>query len=458
MHENIESNGLWFLPNSEDNKIYGKISYSQEQGIILETLGSFAEIEKIFSDANYPIILGVLQNGNKVTLINNAIASRTVNFPGIPSVKYISLYMLIGQHFHDKENINFHKISVEYHNLNKWINFSGLNKTQWSNKELSLHYSLPSEINFKVNNYVGSLAFSASRNDDNFSIFSLTEKVEFKLVSQNETSIFDIIRDSLIFQGFLTFATLESSYPNKILLRNNNDFETCNSNKIYQEVKLFYKSKISKSKKQKHSFEFLFTYQDVKNNFQNIIDKWYNYDQEIQPIIYLFLNSFYNHDTVFSENKFLEIIHALETFHRRTHKNYVISKIEYRKQTKTIIDSIPQEYRDWLQAKLNFGNEPSLHDRLVELLSEIKEFNILHEIISDNCQFIKDVKNSRNYYTHYDESLEKKYLKGSELYYLTMKLRIVLIIHLLISLGFGNEKINQILQRLKNHHYNFLFR
>lgn len=458
MRDNIESNGLWFLPNSEDDKISGKISYSQEQGIILETLGSFGEIEQIFSDADYAIILGVLQNGKKVTLINNAITSRTVNFPGIPTVKYISLYMLIGQHFQNKENINFNEISVEYHNLNKWTNISGLDKTQWSNKEMSLHYSLPSEINFKVNNYEASLEFSASRRNDDFSIFLLTEKIEFKLVNQNETSIFDILRDSLIFQGFLTFATFESSYPNKILLRNNNDFETYNNSKIYHEVELLYKSKISKSKKQKHSFEFLFTYSDIKNNFQNIIDKWYKYDQEIEPIIYLFLNSFYSHNTIFSENKFLEIIHALETFHRRTHKNYVISKTEYRKQTKTILDSIPQEYRDWLQAKLNFGNEPSLHDRLVELLSEIKEFKILQEIISDNDQFIKDVKNSRNYYTHYDKSLEKKYLKGSALYYLTMKLRIILIVHLLISLGFGKEKINQILQRLKDHHYNFLFR
>lgn len=458
MRDNFESKGLWILPNSEDEDISGTIFYTKEQGIILELLGSFGDTEQLFSASNNEIILGVLQNGKKVTLLNNAITSRTVNFPGIPTVKYMCSYMLVGGHFYSKSEIVFDEISIEYHNLSEWLNIDGIDQKEGSNKEFHLHYKLPAEIKFKINDYDARFEFFAQTKSADIENFSLIQKVEFSLKKQNTISIFDILRQSLIFQGFITFGSFQSCYPLRITLKNENSFEIHHKHKIYNEIELYYKSKVRKIQKSKKSFEFLFTYQDAQENFQEIINNWYKYDSEIEPIIYLFLNSFYTHDTIFSENKFLEIIHALETFHRRTYKNEVISKSEYSKKKKTILESVPLEYREWLQGKLNFGNEPSLHERLVELLSEIEEFTLLEEIITNKDEFIKNVKDSRNYYTHYDKRTEKKALKGSDLYYLTTKLRIVLIIHLLILLGIDKNKVASILQKLKDFHYNYLFR
>lgn len=457
MRDDIESNGLWFLPDSEDDKISGKISYSQEQGIYLELLGSFDEVEQMFSESNNYIILGVLQNGKKITLLNNSIASRTLNFPGIPTVKYISTYMLVGAHYFKKEEILFDEISIEFHNLSEWLSINGINETKYTNEEFRLHYTLPSEINFDVKEYNAKFKFSSNTNNDNFKTFSLNQRVEFCLKKEKTTQVFDFLKDSIVFQGLITFGSFENCYPTAIKLKNENIFDIYGDNKIYKEVELYYKSKGTKSIKQKYSFEFLFNYEDLKDNFQNTISNWYRYSSEIEPIIYLFLNSFYSHNRIFTEGKFLEIIHALETFHRRTYKNNIINKSDYNKQKRIIIESVPQEYRVWLQGKLHFGNEPSLHERLVELLSKISEFKILEEIITDNEQFIRDVKNSRNYYTHYDKSLEKKSVKGSSLYYLTIKLRIILIIHLLLLLELEKGKIEIILQKLKDHHYNFLF-
>ncbi|REC51990.1 hypothetical protein DRF62_16310, partial [Chryseobacterium piscium] len=124
MQNNFELNGLWFLPGSAESQLSGKISFSQENGIILELLGNFNNPEKLLKDSTNEIILGILENGKKVTLLNNAITSRTVNFPGIPTTKYMSLYMLIGGHFSDKKDLIFDEISTEYHNLSEWLDIS----------------------------------------------------------------------------------------------------------------------------------------------------------------------------------------------------------------------------------------------------------------------------------------------------------------------------------------------
>jgi hypothetical protein len=66
--------------------------------------------------------------------------------------------------------------------------------------------------------------------------------------------------------------------------------------------------------------------------------------------------------------------------------------------------------------------------------------------------FIKQTKDSRNYYTHLDESMEKKALKGEDLFYLTEKLKLVLVCALLKESGFSIDLIEELLLR---NEYNF---
>lgn len=458
MRDNFESNGIWFLPNAESDEISGKVSYSQDQGIFLDLIGRFGDSKSKFSEPDCYIILGVLQNGKKVTLVNTSVTQSRYSFPGFPTVKYICMYMFIGGHFYNKEDLKFNEIAIEYHNLYEWMSITGIKTRKLSDTEFILNYSIPSNIRFKVKEYFASFEYSSNAKSDNSNAFSLIENIEFQLTKSTEVYFHDILTDALIFQGLLTFCTFENCYPNSIKLKNNNLFEIYNEHKLYNEIELYFKSQVSGRKKPNRSSTFLLSYQDVKQNFQNIVDSWYRYNSEIEPIIYLFLNSFSNNNSVYNESKFLEIAHALETLHRRIFKNKVFGESEYCEMKRVILDSIPIHHRSWLQGKLNYGNEPTLHDRLSELLSEISEFYIINQMIDNRDKFIKDTKNSRNYYTHYDIKLEKKALKGAPLILLTRKLRIILIVHLLILLGIDKEKINEILDDLKNYHFNYLFK
>jgi hypothetical protein len=73
----------------------------------------------------------------------------------------------------------------------------------------------------------------------------------------------------------------------------------------------------------------------------------------------------------------------------------------------------------------------------------------LDKIIDNKDLFVKQVKWSRNYYTHYSSDGKKKALKDSELLYLSEKLKILLACAFLIEVGFDREKLGKLVDNSK---------
>jgi len=120
-----------------------------------------------------------------------------------------------------------------------------------------------------------------------------------------------------------------------------------------------------------------------------------------------------------------------------------------------ILNFSPSKYHSWLKDQFNFGNNLNLHKRLVEILDKYSN-EILDVIISDKDEFVKQVKHSRNYYTHYSKDGKKKALKGSELFYLSEKLKLQLVCAFLMEIGFTKEQLSQSLDRVKWRLFNHL--
>lgn len=62
---------------------------------------------------------------------------------------------------------------------------------------------------------------------------------------------------------------------------------------------------------------------------------------------------------------------------------------------------------------------------------------------SERKMFVKNVANSHNYHTHYDESRESTALKDMELYELAINLRALLISAVLTKIGVNKELIKK---------------
>jgi hypothetical protein len=79
-----------------------------------------------------------------------------------------------------------------------------------------------------------------------------------------------------------------------------------------------------------------------------------------------------------------------------------------------------------------------------------------NHLFNDYESIISNAKNSRNYYTHYSPKLEKKALKDTQLFYLTERLKIFLLILLLSETGIEKENLSNIIKESSQFLFNHL--
>jgi predicted secreted protein len=148
---------------------------------------------------------------------------------------------------------------------------------------------------------------------------------------------------------------------------------------------------------------------------------------------------------MYLEDKFLSTVHAIESYHRRTMKNFELPEKQHKKRIEEILNAVPHEHKDWLENKLAYSNEPGLRRRLKEILEKFAD--VLNDFIPDKDLFIHKVVTTRNYLIHYDEKLKEQSAKREELYYLTQKIKILIEICLLKELGFTSDNIKSLISR-----------
>jgi hypothetical protein len=148
---------------------------------------------------------------------------------------------------------------------------------------------------------------------------------------------------------------------------------------------------------------------------------------------------------MYSKQKFLYVVQAIETYHRRRFANNVLPKDVHKARIREILEHTVEEHREWLKEQLNYSNEPRLRQRVKEILDMLED--AVSALITDKDAFAKNVVNTRNYYTHYDPHLKDKVAQGIKLYVLTEQLSYLLQACLLVELGISKQKCAELLIR-----------
>lgn len=121
-------------------------------------------------------------------------------------------------------------------------------------------------------------------------------------------------------------------------------------------------------------------------DWNRIVNTWFHLRNEIDSVLGLYLVSIYRRDQFpYLEAEFLNAIQALESFHDRLRTKNRSSR----------------------------KRRPTLAERIGDLLEEQQAF--LKPIIPDFTSFQASVKDTRNFFTHYNEELEKRRLQPLEL-------------------------------------------
>ena len=222
-------------------------------------------------------------------------------------------------------------------------------------------------------------------------------------------------------------------------------------------VKIYYKiAGISKVTKKVNPNNILLKFHDISDRFEIILNKWLNKASSLEIFFNLYFEIIYN-SGIHLEHKFLNLILALEAYHRKTKENFELPEDKFKDMLDEIVNLVPEKYKSWLREKLNYSNEKNLRRRLKEIMDEFS-YAISLFIQDENIKhFIDKVIKTRNYLIHKDDKIEKNVAKDKELFYLVEKLKLIVEICILKELGFTQDeikdKVHNISNRLKNIYY-----
>lgn len=422
LNEKLECKGYWWLPSKPENKIAGILTYTPNEKIKLELIGSFdsKHIDILFCDkkSDENIIHGITSDSKKVTLINcHSYASLNLSCP-FPIVNYNCQFLILGKLLKDFEEECFYKAYVTIPELSHWCSPCALTETMMEDKQ---NEEFATTISFKSK----SILINSTDVDENTTIDIkgsvnyqgdyLSPQIEqytyISILKKDDVSIKDFFANIYLFEQFLSLATLQTINCSKIILYDRTLYqEYKDGKKFYHPIQLFYIQRDTNNTPSTKRYNYLFDYNSISQQYPQIIHKWYNDKENIAPIRAHLIDSI-KHKPVFSSIEFLIVIQAIEGFCTR------------------------------------FRKETNLTTMLETLISE---FSVIDKLKNDNINS-RQVVDSRNYYSHFMNKSKKPYtLEGWELYNLTFKLRKFLICCILNFIGFGYDEINRLLNQSNN--------
>lgn len=453
MIEKFEYIGIWWLPNKPKKEVWGTLRFTHTKGATLELMGSFKDnIQDMNKMLEADIILGVSSNRKEITLYK--CFETKYNLPLVStelstSSFYVSM-IFIGAHFQKPEDIKFRNLSVHYSYLDEWVNISGFGiSLPFEKKEIIIKYNPPEPIQATINkDYKIFINVRATPPPISFvqKEACIKQETYIKIEPSEEKSFEEYMNIVQHLRNFLSLGIMEPVQPLAIK-------GTTESNKIiigkditdYPSVDIFYKlSELPDMSKRLMPFDVLFTFRDISEQFESFLKNWFKKIELLEPIYNLYFGTLYN-PRMYLENRFLSLVQAIESYHRRVIKNYELPEDRHKKRIAEILNVVPNNHKKWLKWQLKYSNESALRQRLSDILKQNSK--VIDEFIDDKKLFIDKITDTRNYLTHYDLSLKEKSVAGEELYRLIERLKIIIEICLLKELGFDFENIKEVISR-----------
>ncbi len=195
------------------------------------------------------------------------------------------------------------------------------------------------------------------------------------------------------------------------------------------------------------------SYAFIERNSNSILHKWMSTYEDYKPALNLYFGKIYSKGQ-YVENAFLDIVFAIEVFHRLLTPNFNGKSEKYREKLDGILKKHHANERNWLIRRLGNKSEKTLINRFNDILT--KYASIANEIFRKPEQAIERVVTTRNYLVHYSipDELRKLVIPTRNLHVYTDKLTVlfqaILIQHLiedpdLVKQQYGKSTLNKLI-------------
>lgn len=450
LEEEFKKSGYFWLASNPEKRIPGTLIIEDGGNIELEVVGLFDDsIDGIYRAMNgsdtLDRIVGHIEKHGLVTLDDCFYKKRNISFGSISKSTIHVNRAFLGVAYEEKEVILFNHLRFSVEGIDEWVGRSGIKvEHQFENKSAAITYNPPEEVTLNLNNgmklyitFTWLLPGFPSQKEA-----KITQKTYFKLSSEQECSLNDFISVAYKITTLLGFAIDKTVCIEKVTASSEAIRQDIGNEKtVPVSISIYYSSlPFSKNRPKIDWHRMLFRYGQIQNDAERIVNNWFNAYEEIDPALNLYFST-KSGAHKYLDGRFLALAQGLETYHRRTSNMKLMNEDAFEKLTSTLIDQCPEESREWLSGRLRHGNEVSLSSRIKSIIEPFKE---LLGTSKERNKFIRSIVDTRNYLTHYDESLEKVAVKGKELWVLCMKMEAIFQLHILQILGFTQSEVKAV--------------
>lgn len=196
-----------------------------------------------------------------------------------------------------------------------------------------------------------------------------------------------------------------------------------------------------------HPNKMNFSFEKIKGRLTELLMKWFSEYDELETVYNLYFGVFFNNLRVHTKDEFLNLVTALETYHRKI----IVGKgIDESKHTELLglLEGKFEELRYWWEARLKY-NEPTFEMRLRDIQKMLEGH--FEWLMGKGGLPIEKIKNTRNYYVHFDNRLKDKGFTPKERYVVCEKIKVILQALFMMKMGFSIDETNE---HLKNRNWN----
>ncbi|WP_157360707.1 HEPN domain-containing protein [Amycolatopsis thermoflava] len=433
--------GEWWHPARPDRKLGGILELGDS--FELRLWGSLDErtVPSVMNGAFDANILNGVSLSKALTIIGGRFRGSQYSSTGSSIIQVRAPLVFAGSYLLESaDEATFTKVDASPGNLLQWIARSGLSR-EWPNRgHAKLEYtalepSIASTQGATLELHHGFVA----NGDDHWAEWQEAGSLLFELSEPH--TVPDIEYKFLRpFRYFLDLATGSAPHPGPLQVANPDHLEEPTTQ--WLDVHAYGRDKRVPRKKPPMVHEMLFSLPEIE--FAEVVPRWYALVDKLGITCDL-LFSLSAPQNVFAGNKLFNVASAAEGIHQRLYPEADRQTPEHRQRVKEILDTTPEDHRDWLKAKLAFSHAPTFADRLQQLIDHAG--SCIDPFIGDRDKWVRLVKDVRNQIAH---ARRERHIVETEVVKqvrLTATIDVLLRVILLRELGFTDDQCVNMVQR-----------
>lgn len=439
MFDKISQSGLFWIEKYKEKNFQGEIQFDKDNFIFKIINMNFEYIHE-----NKILINGIIENKPiNFILINSPIASKYESY-GINIKSYYISDVFLGVNYNTKEEREFKKIMFKINNISSVLNLHSLENNSLDTSPLEIKPCEP--ITIPMDNFTIKIEININKNWKNR---GNGRKITFEeyvstVIEYNESQKIGTIYKSITrIERLFTLLTGKSEITELKGINEDQIIEIINPSLL---KKFSTRYKVDSIKL--NEIEVKKVFENWLTNYDNMVsvyDLFYSINEEVEP-----------------STLFVTYSRIIENYHRQGYPGKYLTPKEFKSIHEKItgyINSLGieklynEEFKQKIISSVNFTNEYSFQDRLIEIFRDLENYNLFREILKIHVtkenidesikEFARLIKENRNYYIHNDDKTHyKRLLSEKKLLELNDSLNMIIKLIFLKELKFKTDEID----------------